>query len=208
VSGFHDARLELPTAIGAVGGPERMTDVVQLASGREQRIARWSGSRRRWELGGGVMRMDEAHELAAFFEARRGRAFGFRFRDPLDWKSCAPSGVVSAGDQVIGIGDGETAAFQLVKRYASGGVHWDRVVRRPVVESVRVAVDGVETAAFAVDVATGVVTLEDAPGEGAEVRAGFEYDVGVRFDVDRLETVVEGGGAVRLGPLSLVELIE
>jgi len=39
------------------------------------------------------------------------------------------------------------------------------------------------------------------------VTAGFEFDVAVRFDVDRLETVVEGGGAVRIGPLSLVELL-
>jgi len=207
MSGFHDVRLELPTAIGAVGGPERLTDVVQLASGREQRNARWSGSRRRWELGGGVMRPDEAHGLTMFFEARRGRAFGFLFRDPLDWKSCAPSAAVSPEDQVLGAGDGEATAFQLVKRYESGGEAWERVIRRPVTGSVRVAAGGVETLAFAVDEATGVVTLEDAPGEGVEVTAGFEFDVAVRFDVDRLETVVEGGGAVRIGPLSLVELL-
>jgi uncharacterized protein (TIGR02217 family) len=67
------------------------------------------------------MRLDAAHELIAFFEARVGRLNGFRFRDPVDFRSCAPRGEVSAADQVIGAGDGATAAFQLVKRYDSGG---------------------------------------------------------------------------------------
>ena len=40
MSGFHDVRLVLPVSIGAAGGPERMTDVLQLASGREQAAAR------------------------------------------------------------------------------------------------------------------------------------------------------------------------
>lgn len=207
MSGFHDVRLVLPVSIGAAGGPERMTDVLQLASGREQRNVRWSGSRRRWELGGGVLRPDEAHALLAFFEARSGRAFGFRFLDPLDWKSCAPSNEVSPFDQVLGTGDGEIASFQLVKRYASGDAHWDRDIAKPVAESVRVAVGGAETSAFVVDAATGVVTLDAAPGLGAAVTAGFVFDVPVRFDMDRLETVVEGGGAIRLGPLSVVELL-
>lgn len=207
MSGFHDVRLELPVCIGAAGGPERMTDVLQLASGREQRNARWSGSRRRWELGGGVLRPDEAHALLAFFEARRGRAHGFRFRDPLDWKSCAPSVEVSPFDQVLGVGDGETAAFQLVKRYASGEAYWDRMIARPIAESVRVTVGGIETSAFVVDGAAGVVTLDEAPGVGVAVTAGFVFDVAVRFDMDRLETVIEGGGAIRLGPVSVIELL-
>lgn len=121
MSSFHEVRLSLPLAIGATGGPERIVDGVRLASGEESRNARWQGSRRRWEIGGAVLRTDAAHELLSFFEARRGRLHGFRFRDPVDWKSCAPGETISAGDQAIGLGDGETAAFQLVKRYESGG---------------------------------------------------------------------------------------
>ncbi len=208
MSGFHDVRLMLPPAIGSAGGPERMTDVLQLASGREQRNARWSGSRRRWELGGGVMRPDDAHELLAFFEARRGRLFGFRFRDPLDWKSCAPSLAVSPLDQPLGTGTGAVVSFQLIKRYASGEACWDRTVTRPVPDTVRLAVDGVETGAFDIDGATGVVTLHAPPDAGAEVTAGFVFDVPVRFDMDRLETVMDGGGAIRLGQLSVVEMLD
>ena len=207
MSGFHDVRLPLPPALGASGGPERLTDIVQLASGLESRNARWQGSRRRWDIGGSVLRTDAAHELLAFFEARRGRMHGFRFRDPVDGKSCLPSGEVSCLDQVIGTGDGETAAFQLVKRYESGGASVERVVSKPVEETVVVAVNGVETSAFVVDWMTGVVTLETAPVDGAAVTAGFEFDVPVRFDADRLELALVGHDAVRVVRAPLVELV-
>lgn len=206
MSAFHDVRLPLSPALGASGGPERLTDIVRLASGMESRNARWAGSRRRWEVGGAVIEADAAHDLLAFFEARRGRMYGFRFRDPLDWKSCAPSGSVSRVDQVIGVGDGTTTAFQLVKRYESGGASVTRAIVKPVVGSVAVAVDGV-AAGFAMDAATGVVTLEDAPSGGAQVTAGFAFDVPVRFDADRLELSLVGRDAVRVMRAPLVELL-
>lgn len=207
MSGFHEVRLPLAPALGASGGPERMTDVALLASGLESRNARWQGSRRRWEIGGAVLKPDAAHELLAFFEARRGRLHGFRFRDPVDWKSCLPSQEVSSVDQVIGTGDGETTAFQLVKRYESGGVWTERVVAKPVESSVVAAVSGVAVMAFAVDIASGVVTFETAPAEGAVVTAGFAFDVPVRFDADRLELALVGHDAVRVLRAPLVELL-
>lgn len=206
MSGFHEVRLPLALAFGAVGGPERLTDVVRLASGAESRNARWAGSKRRWEVGGASMKADAAHELIAFFEARRGRLFGFRFRDGVDWKSCAPSGVISAVDQPLGVGDGARVAFQLVKRYGAGEAAWDRVVGKPVEASVVVAVDGVAMEAFGVDAATGVVTFDAAPAEGAVLTAGFAFDVPVRFDADRLELSVEGFDAVRVMRASVVEI--
>lgn len=102
MSGFHEVSLPLALAIGAAGGPERMVDVVRLASGVESRNARWAQSRQRWEVGGAAMRADAAHELVAFFEARGGRRFGFRFRDPVDWKSCSPGSVIGSEDQTLG----------------------------------------------------------------------------------------------------------
>jgi uncharacterized protein (TIGR02217 family) len=206
MSAFHDVRLPLSLAIGASGGPETATGVVRLASGGEQRSARWAGSRRRWEIGGATMRMDAAHELTTFFEARRGRLHGFRFRDPLDWKSCAPAGEPSALDQQLGLGDGETASFQIVKRYESGGDGRDRRITRPVAGTVVVAVDGEAADAFEVNLQTGVVTFEEAPPDGAVLTCGFCFDAPVRFDMERLEFIVEGFDAVRLVRASLVEL--
>jgi len=206
MSGFHEVSLPLALAIGAAGGPERMVDVVRLASGAESRNARWVQSRRRWEVGGAAMRADAAHELVAFFEARGGRRFGFRFRDPIDWRSCAPGAAIGVEDQPLGVGDGVATVFQLVKRYASGGEVAERVIRKPVSGSVVVAVNGVATEDFEVDLATGLVTFDVAPSEGAVLTAGFAFDVPVRFDADRLEMALVGNDAVRVLRAPLVEI--
>ena len=203
---FHEVRLPLALAFGASGGPEWATDVARLASGVESRNARWAGSRRRWDAGGAVIKVDAAHDLSAFFEARRGRMHGFRFRDPVDWKSCAPSQAVTAVDQPLGVGDGETTAFQLIKRYVSGGALRERAITKPVEDTVLVAVDGVTTTAFDVNWATGVVTFDAAPAHGAILTAGFEFDVPVRFDADRLDVALEGHDAVRVMRAPLVEI--
>jgi uncharacterized protein (TIGR02217 family) len=203
---FHEVRLPLALAFGASGGPERATDVTRLASGAESRNVRWAGSRRRWEAGGATMRADAAHELVAFFEARRGRMYGFRFRDPVDWKSCAPSQPVSMTDQALGLGDGGTTAFQLVKRYGGDEAAWDRRIAKPVEETVLVGVDGAATTGFSVDLETGVVTFDAAPADGAVLTAGFEFDVPVRFDADRLEVALVGHDAVRVTRAPLVEI--
>lgn len=207
MSSFHDVRLPLSPALGASGGPERQTDVVRLASGLESRNVRWQASRRRWEIGGAVLRSDEVYALLAFFEARRGRIHSFRFRDPVDWKSCLPSHEISPLDQTIGTGNGEETAFQLVKRYESGGAWVDRVVSKPVDGSVVVAVDGAETSAFSVDLVSGVVTFDVAPADGVEITAGFMFDVPVRFDADMLELALVGHDAVRVVRAPLIEVL-
>ena len=206
MSAFHEVRLPLALAFGSSGGPEYATDVTRLASGEESRNARWAGSRRRWEIGGAAVKSDVAHDLVAFFEARRGRVCGFRFRDPIDWKSCAPSQAIAATDQALGVGDGDKTEFQLVKRYASGGAFRDRIIRKPVEGAVLIAVDGVATMGFEVDWATGVVTFEAAPADGAALTAGFEFDVAVRFDADRLDVMLVGHDAVRVVRAALVEV--
>lgn len=206
MSEFDEVRLDLPVAFGARGGPETAVEVVRLASGGEARNARWSGARRRWEVGGAALQSADAAAMAAFFEARGGRLRGFRFRDVLDWQSCGLSDVVAATDQEIGVGDGASTDFQLVKAYGNGGANWSRAIRKPVAGSVSIAVGGVETTAFSVDTATGVVTMDVAPVEGAVVTAGFAFDVPVRFDVERLELSAEGADLMRIGPLSLVEI--
>ena len=206
MSAFHEVSLPLALAIGASGGPERVTDVVRLASGAESRNGRWSQSRRRWEVGGTAMRADVAHELITFFEARQGRKFGFRFRDPVDWKSCGPGQAIAATDQPLGTGDGARTVFQLMKRYTSGGAWTDRGITKPVAGSVLVAVDGAAAPGVAIDHTAGLVTFAAAPGAGVVLTAGFAFDVPVRFDTDRLEMALVGHEAVRVLRAPLVEV--
>ena len=108
-----------------------------------------------------------------------GPARGFRLRDPFDWSSA--DGAPSAIDQIVGVGDGEHAVFELTKVYGAQ----KRRITRPLPGSVRVAIDGVETQDFAVE-AGGRVVLDEPPGERAIVSAGFLFDVPVRFAEDRL----------------------
>jgi uncharacterized protein (TIGR02217 family) len=205
IAAFDEVRFPFAVALGATGGPQRQTRIVTLASGREQRNTPWADSRRAWDAGPGVQSLDDVHALIAFFEARRGPLVGFRFRDPLDNRSCTPSQAPAATDQVLGTGDGERRDFQLVKHHASGAADWVRTIHKPVAGSVLVAVDGV-AAGFAVDVTTGVVTLDEAPGEGAVVTAGFAFDCPVRFDTDRLEIGLDAIGAGAVPSVPLVEL--
>ncbi|CAH1656788.1 conserved hypothetical protein [Hyphomicrobiales bacterium] len=207
---FHDIRFPLDVALAASGGPEWRTDVVVLGSGHEHRNARWAHSRRRYDAGYGVKSLDSLAAVLTFFEERRGRLFGFRWHDRLDGKSCVPSGVPQPTDQVIGEGDGERVAFQLVKTY--GAVHdpYERRITKPLAGSVRVAIDGVEQPAetFTCDAATGLVTFAAPPEAGQVVTAGFAFDVPVRFDIDRLEVDLAAFTAGGIPKIPLVELID
>lgn len=199
---FHEVRLPARLAFGSTGGIERRTEVVTLASGFERRSTPWAHGRRRYLIGAGVRSLDDAAALIAFFEGRRGRLYGFRFRDFADFKSCAPSGAISPTDQVLGAGDGETRTFPLTKLYADLA----RPITKPVDGSVRVAVDGEETGAFAVNAATGLVIFDFPPADGAAVAAGFEFDTPVRFDTDRIDVTLETFEAGRLVAVPLIEL--
>ena len=86
--------------------------------------------------------LGDLHALISFFEARQGRLFGFRFRDPMDHASAASGTAISHDDQVLGTGDDVQATFQLSKDY--GGVV--RPIVRPVNSSVRVGLNGLEQA--------------------------------------------------------------
>src|SRR5688572_22109820 len=159
---FHEVLFPLDIALRSAGGPQRLTEVVTLGSGREERNARWAHSRRRYDAGYGVKTLAALSAVVAFFEERRGRLHGFRWRDRLDHSSAAPDAAVTPLDQTIGLGNGMQATFQLRKTY--GGVHapYQRPIVKPHPGSVRVAVAGIEQmqgAAFTCNTTTGVVTF-------------------------------------------------
>ncbi len=203
---FHEVRFPDNISRGARGGPERRTQIVELASGDEERNASWANSRRRYDVAYGIRRADDLATVVAFFEARNGRLHGFRFKDWGDYKSCLPSQTPASTDQAIGTGDGTMTAFQLVKRYASGSQTWVRTITKPVAGTVRVALDGAEQlGGWTADTTTGVVTFTAAPGSGVAITAGFEFDVPVRFDTDALDVTLDHE---RLGSITSIPLLE
>jgi uncharacterized protein (TIGR02217 family) len=211
MSGFHEVRFPLRLALGASGGPVRRTDIVNLSNGREQRNQRWRDSRRSYDAGSGVKSLADLYAVLAFFEARGGQLHGFRFRDPVDWSSSGPGAVITANDQVIGTGDGMAAGFQLTKTYADGGGSWVRRIAKPVAGTVLVSVGGAlkPTGSYAVDPGTGIVTFAagQIPVAGAVVKAGFEFDVPVRFDTDRIEIDMAHFDAGRIPTIPLTEIL-
>ena len=199
---FHEVRLPARLAFGSTGGVERRTEITTLGSGFERRSTPWAEGRRRYLIGAGLRSLDDMAALTAFFEARRGRLYGFRFRDFADFKSCAPGESVAATDQRIGTGDGTRRMFRLAKAYGDHVRH----IRKPVEGATRVAVNGVETTAFALDHLTGEMTLATPPMSGAVVTAGFVFDTPVRFDADRIEVTLESFGAGRMVAMPLIEV--
>ncbi len=206
---FHEVRFPASLSFGSVGGPERRTDIVTLANGFEERNTPWAHSRRRYDAGLGMRSLDDIETLISFFEARQGQMFGFRWKDWSDFKSGAATAEVDKGDQVIARGDGETVSFQLVKTYSSGGFSYVRPILKPVLGTVTLGLDqdalreGVD---FEVDLATGRVMFSAPPPEQVEITAGFEFDVPVRFDTDKIQTSVASFQAGDVPNVPVVEV--
>lgn len=205
---FHEVRFPAPLSMGSSGGPERRTEIVSLRNGAEERNTPWRHSRRHYDAGLGMRSLDDLAEVVAFFEARRGQLFGFRWKDWSDFKSCPPSARPGPMDQAIGTGDGSRRTFPLSKHYGTGADRYERPIRKPVAGTVSVAVAGLirDQADYVLDTTSGTVTLVDAPVEGALVTGGFEFDVPVRFDVDRIAVSVAGFAAGEIPAVPVIEI--
>lgn len=206
---FHEVRFPTGISLGSRGGPERRTEIVTLANGYEERNSPWADSRRLFNAGYGVRSLDDIYLVIAFFEARHGRLHGFRFRDFSDWKSGSPGGLVTPMDQPLGTGDGAITQFDLTKTYVSGGESYNRRIAKPVAGTVRIASDAFELSAgtdFGIDSSTGMVTFTVPPAAGEVLTAGFEFDVPVRFDQDRLDIDLASFNAGQIPDIPLREI--
>ncbi len=206
---FHDILFPASLSFGSVGGPERRVDVVTLANGFEERNTPWAHSRRRYDAGLGLRSLTDIESLIAFFEARQGQVYGFRWKDWSDFKSAPVDRDVHYRDQVIGSGDGVTRQFQLVKHYRSGDQSYARPIVKPVLGTVRVGIHEDEQAEdidYTLNINTGEITFTIAPEVGVEIVAGFEFDVPVRFDTDRIQTSVASFQAGEAPNVPVVEV--
>ena len=206
---FHEVRFPAAISFGSSGGVERRTEIVRLVNGSEERNTPWEQSRRRYDAGLGTRTLDDLDAVLAFFEARRGMLYGFRWKDWMDHKSCRPSEAPGHADQQIGTGDGARATFQLVKHYAPGLHGYGRRIAKPVAGTVEIAVDGgalTEGPDFSVDTSTGKVVLAAPPAAGADITAGFEFDVPVRFDTDVVEVNLAAFEAGEVPSIPIVEV--
>jgi uncharacterized protein (TIGR02217 family) len=206
---FHEVRFPASLSLGALGGPERRTQIVSLASGAEERNTPWLHSRRRYDAGLGLRTLDDIETVIAFFEARQGQLHGFRWKDWADFKTCPASRSVSHLDQVIGAGDGVTTTFQLVKAYRSASNVYTRPISKVVGGTVVMGVGGDPrpvTGDYVVDGAQGTVTFAAPPDIGLSITAGFEFDVPVRFDTDGVRVSVSSFNAGEVPSIPVLEI--
>lgn len=206
---FHEEQFPANLSFGALGGPQRRVDVVTLANGYEERNTPWAHSRRVYDAGLGLRSLDDVEAVIAFYEARFGQMFGFRWKDWSYYKSGKPSVAVDRQDQQIAVGDGVTTTFQLIKTYRSGGHVYARPITKPVRGTVLVAVeqdDKLDTVDYTVDETNGVITFNHPPDPDTRVFAGYEFDVPVRFDSDSLLTNIASFNAGQVPDIPVREV--
>lgn len=202
---FDDVLYPIPLGRNATVIPEFSTTISVTASGFERRNSLWSNARLRFDIGPGVRSDAELGQLIAFFRTRRGPARGFRLRDPSDFSSNGMVGKPGPVDQALGTGDGIRTDFALTKSYGNDSAVQIRRITRPDFASLLVSIDGlVQTGNWALE-DLGVIRFETAPAAGAIIRAGFEFDVPVRFAEDSLEVV---GAAFAAGEAPNVPVVE
>ncbi len=169
-----------PTFIGlgwsAPKTPQWNTRVQRAVSGKELRAAYQSRPIWKYGLTYEVLRGDavnaEIQSLIGFFNARMGSYDSFLFRDPSD---------NSVTDQGIGVGDGTTTVFGLVRAY--GGA----VEPIGYADTSAFKVDGSTVTALTITDNHTTVTFTTAPAAGKLVTWTGTYYFRVRFDKDMAE---------------------
>lgn len=181
-----------PTFAGLGWDIERVpmwdTIVQESQSGKETRIANWSYPRWQWTLAFNALRQGAVHgvaytelqQLAGFYNARQGRFDSFLYTADDDNSVTA---------QALGVGDGVTAAFQLVRAW--GG--FVEPVLAPNVVS-KVYVDGVDAGGANWSVSNwgsaspGIITFAGGhiPTAGQVITADFTYYFPCRFVDDNI----------------------
>jgi uncharacterized protein (TIGR02217 family) len=195
---FHEVQFPPKIAYGASGGPQFNTSIVTTQGGFEQRNVNWQKSRGRWDISTGIKVKADMDAAIAFFRARFGKAYGFRFKDWSDYQAVG---------QVIGTGNGVLTAFQLTKLYTSGSNSYSREIKKPVSGTVKIYLNAVlQVSGFTIDLTTGIITFAAAVGNTVVVSADFDFDVPARFDTDTLAVRQDGPGIYIWDAIPIVEL--
>jgi uncharacterized protein (TIGR02217 family) len=210
--GFHEVQFPTDISYGSRGGPGFDTAIIETDGGAEQRVARLSQARRRYDAAYAIKTYAQLTALYEFYIKRMGPAYGFRFKDFLDFTTASDHrSAPSDTDQQLGIGDNSETQFQLLKKYTDGVVTRTRTITKPVDGTTVVSLDDVPQASgWSVDTTTGLITFTAAPGTDVVVKAGCEFDVPVRFgkEIDEVLSIsidnFEQGGIP--GEIPLIEL--
>lgn len=192
MSFLETPRFPVDLSYGSSGGPTYSTTIAETFAGTEKRNINWVYPRHKYDASFATRTDATLYQLLSFFHVCQGRGHGFRFKDWNDYKSVSPKSTVTNVDQIIGIGTGVLTTFQLTKTYLIGATTKTRIIKKPVSGTVVISLNNVaQPTGWSVDTTTGIVTFVTAPAVDVIVRAGYEFDVPVRFDSDELSGSIE-----------------
>lgn len=164
---------------GFAGGPTWQTRKIGLRNGTVRRNAMRTRPLHRF-VGSFDLRDDGTLAvLIATFNACRGGAYGFRFRNPMDH---------AVTDETLGVGDGTQQVIQLTRTYVFGTESVTVPIRKPRAEGFALTADGAPIAA-SLDTTTGLVTVTVPMGQ--TLAWSGEFDLPVIFSSDEFEATYE-----------------
>jgi uncharacterized protein (TIGR02217 family) len=204
---IDNARLPVEVESGAQGGPLFKTTILMAASGDEQRIVEWDTCRGEWDIGYGIRSRTDLQVVVAFHRAVLGKAHAFRFRDWFDYQ---------ATDERFGTGDGNTTQFQLKKTYSSYQDDGTTVVRSyvrniilPTASSLVIRDNAVTVNPADYTLQTGgTILFDSAPINGHALTWTGEFDVPVRFDIDKINASLTMTDFGSITGIRIVEVLD
>ncbi len=195
---FHDVSFPTSISFKSEGGPVFKTQIANLNSGLEKRNILWSKARAEYEISYKDISKNETNQIINFFMARRGRAYGFRFKDWNDFE---------AKNITIAIGDGTTKNFQLIKTYGDEANNYTRIITKPIEGSVVIYIDEVQKeSGFRLNYNSGIISFDNPITNGEELTVDFEFDIPVRFGEDTLLAKNESYTKSSIKKIKLVEI--
>ena len=186
-------------------GDSWSTQIVETASGTEIRNSLYANPRRVYDITLDNTHTKDMAEVRSFFNAMRGRAFSFRFRDWADYRWREDGST----DPIVIAAYTGPGNYQLTKTYSTGAFSYIRNINLPRVQAVYpepgVLWDANHPAQnfelyldstlltlntdYTISNTTGIINIPGAIGSGTNLLAKYEYDVPVRFDTDSMEVV-------------------
>lgn len=170
---FIEKRLLDKVSFNSQFGLEFKTNIQQMRNGFESRLSEWVNPLRPLNVVFRLLTPTDRETLQDAFLVCKGRAVGFRFRDPLNYK---------CDNMFLGVGDGTEQVLQL-KKTSRFMVSASYPIKKPVASTIVVLSNG-NPIPFTLDSTKGLVTVT-APSGHVLTWSG-EYDTPVRFDSDKL----------------------
>lgn len=198
-------------SFGSRGGPGFSTSIIEGEGGGSERVARWPGAKRRYNVRYGIRTILDLNKVIDLYIVSQGPVIGFRYKDWSDFTTATDHISASVNTNVfLGTATGTSGNFQLRTQYVFGGQTVYRTISKPVSGTVTMARNGTNIASFSVDTATGLVSIASGLTAGESITGGCEFDVPVQFgaEVDEaLSASIDNFNSGDLPDIPLVEMV-